>query len=344
MKYSLGILDSVFILPNCVVDKHIKLAGALQIKVLLWIFRHVGEEFEVKDIADSLSASCADVKDAMHYWFETGILDKFQVLHNINQSDDVCDDGVKGDNLKIAKMSKSESKADRPKLTYPVRYQKTNVKDISSRINESEEIKTLMQEAQQILGKTITNSDSAILLALHDRDGLPVDVILMLLQYVVSIGKKNMSYIDKVGRSWSEQEIDTLEKAENKIIQLNEENVLWSKFEKIIGIEHRSPTSVEKEAVLRWMSEWKYDDKMLKEAYDRCVNANGKYVVKYIDSIICRWHRQGILNISQALNENKKLDKQNKNKYSSKPSYNIEEYEKYSVFDEDGWEKRFIGG
>ena len=343
MRYSFGALNKVFVLPTCVVDQHMKLAGALQIKVLLWIFRHMGEEFEIADISNDLSASQADVKDAMQYWFETGVLDKLDKRERGNETlkTSINHAESKVDNLYRLKVDETKNN----KITKPsYRYEKPNVKDISKRMLESDEIKTLMQEAQQILGKTITNSDSGILLALHDRDGLPVDVILMLLQYVVSIGKKNMSYIDKVGRSWSEDGIDTLEKAESKIRQLDEENVIWSKFERIIGIDHRAPTAVEKEAVIRWMSKWKYDDKMIKEAYDRCVNANGKYVAKYIDSIISRWHKQGVLNINQALNERRKTEKTNKNNYSSKPSYNIEEYENYSVFDEDGWERHFIGG
>ena len=73
---------------------------------------------------------------------------------------------------------------------------------------------------------------------------------------------------------------------------------------------------------------------MIKEAYDRCVNMNGKYVLKYMDSIIKRWHSQGILKIEQAVMENQK---RNKKKYDSKltssASYNIEEYENYNILD-----------
>ena len=52
---------------------------------------------------------------------------------------------------------------------------------------------------------------------LHDTDGLPVGVIIMLMQYAVSVGKGNIKYIEKMAISWANEEIDTVEKAENKI-------------------------------------------------------------------------------------------------------------------------------
>ena len=42
MSYSinLGSWQSIFAVPSDVVDKHLKLAGGAQLKVLLWVLRH----------------------------------------------------------------------------------------------------------------------------------------------------------------------------------------------------------------------------------------------------------------------------------------------------------------
>jgi DnaD/phage-associated family protein len=226
------------------------------------------------------------------------------------------------------------TRADEKSGKEPLRYQRPDGAYIASRMQSSEEIYFLMQEAQVVLGRPISTGDSGILLMLYDNDGLPVDVIIMLLQYAVSVCKANMKYIEKTGIGWASEGINNLEKAEKKIQDLNRANISWKKFENIIGIYHRSPSAREEEAVSRWLDDWNYSEELVKEAYDRCVNANGKYVLKYMDSIVKRWHTQGIVTIEQALAENaSRHKKKNSLRGDNEASYNIEEYENYNIFD-----------
>ena len=71
---NLGAWNSIFAVPCSVVDEHIKLAGAAQLKVLLWFLRHAGENFCDEDMASALSMSPADARDSMQYWIATGII------------------------------------------------------------------------------------------------------------------------------------------------------------------------------------------------------------------------------------------------------------------------------
>ena len=202
-------------------------------------------------------------------------------------------------------------------------------------MQSSDDIKLLMQEAEAILSRPLSCNDQSTLLKLHDSDGLPIDVILMLLQYSVGAGKIGIKYIEKVGEVWGKENVDTIEKAEKKIILLNKTNLSWKRFENIIEISHRATTKKEEEAVYRWFEEWYFDDDLIREAYDRCVDANGKYILKYMDSIIKRWHDENITTLGQAMLElqNRKNAKRFNNQQTSSPSYNIDEYEKYNIFD-----------
>ena len=75
----------------------------------------------------------------------------------------------------------------------------------------------------------------------------------------------------------------------------------------------------------KWINSWKISTELIKEAYDRCVDNKGKYILNYIDSIIKRWHDEGIKTLQQANKEKRKNSlKRNENKFS--PSYNINEY------------------
>ena len=59
------------------------------------------------------------------------------------------------------------------------------------------------------MGRPLSPGLSSTLLAIHDDYGLPVDVTLMLLQFVKSKGKDNTSYIEAVARDWAEEGIST---------------------------------------------------------------------------------------------------------------------------------------
>ena len=40
---------SVFVLPTEIADKHLRMAGKAQLKVLLWLFRNSCREFDIGD-------------------------------------------------------------------------------------------------------------------------------------------------------------------------------------------------------------------------------------------------------------------------------------------------------
>jgi DnaD/phage-associated family protein len=198
-------------------------------------------------------------------------------------------------------------------------------------MEEDKDISFLMQEAQIILGRPISNGDSSILLTIHDSDGLPVDVIIMILQYAVNVGKASMKYIENMAINWGEKEINTIEKAENEIRVLDAHSKAWKVLMRIIGIADRSPSAKEDEAADRWINLWKIKYELIKEAYNRCVDAKGKYIIGYMDSIIKRWKRDGVSTLEQASAEGLQRYKASQ-QGGYKPSYNIDAYKKSSIF------------
>lgn len=327
---NLGEWNSIFAVPSSVVDKHIKLAGSAQLKILLWILRNAGKDFSIEDISSALSMHPVDVKDAMQYWIETNILsstDKVLLPGQANKPNEEKRPLVTDEPEIIPFQSK-----DKPRLLS--RPQKPDNAFVAKRIGECSEIAFLVQEAEIIIGRPLSNPDCATLLMLYDNDGLPIDVIIMILQYCFSIGKSNMRYIEKVAVNWAHEEIDTLEKAEKKIRNLTEHREAWSIVQRTIGIDKRSPTEKEQEAATRWVNEWGYSPEMIREAYERCIDAKGKYLLSYIDSIIKRWHRDNIKTLSQAKEEKSRVKVQKFGSESYKPSYDISEYERSSIFDE----------
>lgn len=335
MNYSmnLGAWNAVFAVPCSVVDRHIKLAGSVQIKVLLWALRHAGEAFEEADIAKALGIDRAEVGDAMLYWQQAGLIAEQEGEFSPAAAKAV--QAVPQTAVSAPEAPKQEQPEPQPEQKHRIlsRPQKADNAFVAKRMCESTEIACLMQEAEQILGRLISNGDSATLLMIHDDFGLPADVIIMLLQYVVSIGRANTRYIEKVAMNWADEEIFTHEKAEEKLRRLSENSAAWRTVEQAVGIVHRAPTSKEEEFAAKWVNEWRFTTPMIHEAYERNVDATGKFSPSYMHKILERWHKDGISTLQQAQQEKQERASARSSKPAAKTTYDIAEYERSGVFD-----------
>ena len=182
-----------FSVPVAVTDKHLKLAGAAQIKVLLWLLRHAAENPSMDELCKALNMKSADAADAMQYWVECGI---------------VLADG-KAPEIQAEPEYAAPAKASTPvEITAEIGFIRPTAEQILKRTKESAEIQFMFNEAQKKLGRTIGYDGQSTLLMIHDSYGLPVEVLLMLSEYCVSIGKNSIAYISKAAKTWSEKEID----------------------------------------------------------------------------------------------------------------------------------------
>ena len=344
---NLGAWNSVFAVPTELVDRHLKLAGSVQLKALLWLLRHGGENVGEDALSDALGVSKADVADAMLYWQECGL-----IVRNEDGGFDPAAPDARTSSVETAAPapvssppaavqtvqtaqapSPQETTAHKPTAVLPTRPQKPDNAFVAQRIAESPEIAMLMQESQVILGRLIKNGDSSTLLMMHDYLGLPTDVILMLLQYTVSIGKSNMRYIEKAAMNWADEEINTHEKAEEKIRRLSENSRAWGVIEQTLGIARRSPTKQETELASRWINEWRFSPDMIREAYERCVNQTGKLSLRYMNKILERWQREGILSLDQARREQEQKAAARQEQEENRISYDIDSFERSGAFD-----------
>ncbi len=345
MEYqlNLGAWNSVFVVPSILVDQHIKLAGAVQLKVILWVLRHAGESFSTDTIAQALSMHEADVKDCMQYWTETGIICLHEQMITpaaisepvlVQKETTVAVPSAETESSSPDAKTEKESNNRKRALSRP---EKPDMKYLTQRMNEDESIAFLMRSADEIFGRMTSNSDKETLLMIHEYDGLPVDVLIMLLQYALSVGKCNMRYIEKMAITWSDEDITTLQAAENKIKQLNLGRDAAKHIQRLFGLSDRSPSEKEKTLADLWINQWQLPDELIREAYEICINNNGKYVPQYIGTTLESWYSAGVTNVSQIKREEEPDKKTHKRKKKDgyQPSYNIEEYESTSVLDEE---------
>ncbi len=336
MSYSVNpsAFKSIFAVPTDIVDKHIRLANEHQLKVLLWILRNSPDNPDINSMCKDLKIAHDDALDYLQYWVLTGVLGS-------------------GENLPAPEKVKEPEPAKQEPASSPVTVQpvemihsKPSSSEIAQRLDESPEIGHLFNEAQQMLGKTIGYDGQCTLLLLHDHYGLPAEVLFMLIEYCVSIGKSNYAYIEAVGKDWGSREIDSMDKAAEQINSLKKANGIWKEFAKYAGISTPRPTAKQTTYLRRWSEEWKFSNDMIILAYDEMANHTGKLSFAYIDKVLSNWYKKGIKTTADIEKESEEFSKSKKPVPSGKSgssqnaSYDIDEFKNRSLHGELKYERK----
>lgn len=310
-----------FSVPVAVTDKHLKLAGAAQIKVLLWLLRHAAENPTMDELCKALNMKSADAADAMQYWIECGI---------------VLADG-KAPEVQNEPEYAAPAKTNAPvEITAEIGFVRPTAEQILKRTKESAEIQFMFNEAQKKLGRTIGYDGQSTLLMIHDSYGLPVEVLLMLIEYCVSIGKNSIAYISKAAKTWSEKEIDSIEKADEQIHTLRRCDGTWKKLCELTGISTPRPTASQSSYLSRWTNELKFDIDMIYLAYEEMANHTDKISFPYINKVLQNWYDSNLKSpadveeskTQRTAEKTKPTKKQPGNGYEA--SYDIDEFNRRS--------------
>ncbi|MBQ2093255.1 MAG: DnaD domain protein [Ruminococcus sp.] len=335
---NLGAWRSVFAVPSKVVDEGLKFSDGVKLKVLLYVLRNADKTLDNKDISACTGVNVTDIPEALDYWVSMGILQKDnQVYSPVNNSEkeisSLQEPVFQEPEVKETPIAEEiPAEPEKPHFTV-TKPQKPDYVFTVQQLAVDEELKIIVSEAQTALGKTLSTADISTLLMLKDTCGLPLDVILMLIQYAISLDKGNMRTIERLGVSWANDGVNSVEEADNKIRLATQRTKCYSIVSSSFGLKNAgSPSKKQLDYCNTWVSEWKFSPDMLREAYERCVDTKGEMKFNYIDGILKRWHSNGIRNkndLAQFENAKKK-----KEPVSAASSYDIEELEQINRLDD----------
>ncbi len=334
MSYSINpaVFKSIFAVPTDIVDKHIRLANGDQLKVLLWILRTSPDNPDIPAMCNALKINESDAADYLQYWVLTGVLSFDGTTQVVQQP--VAEEKPAAPALKTKKANE-----------IPVSvHSKPSSREIAERIDESPEIGNLFNEAQKMLGKTIGYDGQCTLLLLHDHYGLPTEVLFMMIDYCVSVGKTNYSYIETVGKDWGLREIDTLDKAAEQISILRNSNSVWKELAQHAGFSNPRPTVKQSEYIRRWSNEWKFSTEMIILAYEEMTERTGKLSYGYIEKILANWLNKGFKNPADI--EAEKAEQKDNKSFSKKSgkgteaSYDLDKFKHQSLHSELKYERK----
>lgn len=326
MSYKIegGIWASVFAVPTTVVDEHIRMCSPFALKVLLFMLRHPTVLMDTLWLSDQLHSSPRDIQDALSYWVGAGI------ISNDAAGVPMTHPATSAAQAASAAQASAPTVSQAPQSTAPAadlpampvmpgphvveknidgqrivttsarpRISRTDVTEIS---RSDPSLAQLLQEAQSVLGGPLSSVDSEILAALYTYYGMPVDVILMLLQYCVSIGKSNMHSIEKMAANWAEKNINSHERAEQELMRLTQAGENEAKIIRAFHLQGRGLSAKEKEFTERWFA-LGLDERVIAYACESTLDRTGKASFPYADKMIVSWKAKGIQEVKDAILE-----------------------------------------
>ena len=338
-RIDLGQWNSVFAVPSAVADKHLRLASEAQLKTLLYILRNSGKEISIEEITKACGISPDEVKNSVDFWTERGLLAGSDC--ELSPSKNAAEQAVTPDEPKPVETKPVEQK----RHTSVSRAVRPDSAFVGRLIREDKNLAGLMEEAQSVMRKPLSPGDTATLVMLYDTFGLPCEVIAMLMHYVAEQGHPNMRMVERVGIEWSDNGVYTVEAAEGELVRMAASREAWERASSLMGLRNAgNPTKAQRENADRWLNRWGFNDEMIIEAYERCVNSKGEYNMSYINAILKRWYEKKIFSLdslradetaSKSKNAGKKKTPPKGSVFSSEgASFDLTKYESQSIFDD----------
>ena len=276
-------LRSMFAVPAEVVDRHIKLASAAQLKVLLWLLRNGPDAAgDADEMGGVLGIPAQDAADALLYWENAGIL-----LRAGSAQAPAAQEAAQTAGQSAAPAAKAAPRA----VAKPI---KPTREEVALRGTESPEIAYLLNQAQLRFGRLLRQNEASTLVWLHDHEGVPVPVLLMLIEYAAGEHTLTAGFLERTAVKWVNEGVLDVASAERSIIEMRAQKDAWRIVCNAMGLERRRPSAKEQTAAVRWVQEWGFSADMLRKAYDACVDQIRRFDIDYINSILKDWHKHGI--------------------------------------------------
>ena len=205
------------------------------------------------------------------------------------------------------------------------------VNDVLRRSSEDGSFKAVLQEAERVLGRSLSSPDMKILFGIYDYLALPTEVIFVLLNYCTELYRQkygpgrlpSMRSIEKEAYSWANNEILTLEQAEEFIEESRSRRSRAEEIKAALGIRGRELTPTERKYVFSWL-DMGFSVDALSVAYDRTVTNTGSLKWNYMNKIVSSWHQQGIHTVQEIEEKDRRTPTPAKNTEPNAPASQAE--------------------
>lgn len=258
----------VTVVSNEFIDRYMARANGEYVKVYLYILRNGGEVDSVAAIADALNHTEADVRRALIYWEQEGVLEL-------------------GDNRQEA-VKETES---RPSLSTSGQRQPEPSRMDPCSLSGNEEFSQLLYIAQKYLNRTFTPTDCDVFAHFYGKLHMPAELLEYLVESCAQNGHTSIRYIEKVGLNWHERGFKTAEEAKTQSMGYKKDIFAVMRA---FGLSGRNPADSEIDLMDKWFGAFGFTREIVVEACSRTMAAIHKPSFQYADTILTEWSRAGV--------------------------------------------------
>lgn len=312
-----GVWGTMFGVPHVVADNFLKLASGKQIKVLLYILRCSGRAISDEEISRNTGVPVLEVTDCVLFWQQVNVLDE----HTRQSAPAV-------QNIPQPTETKIVPQQSEPKITQSNaarRKQEFKPSEITNILESSSDIAQLFKIVESFLG-TLNHTQQNSLIWMYNYLGLKKEVILTLVQYCITIEKTNSGYIEKIACKWAENDINSLDAAQEEVQRLTHCNdfigAIMKKFEM-----NRRPTTKQSEFISSWQKEG-FSIDLIGYAYEKTIEQINKLSFEYINKILMSWKESGFTTVRSVRDSEISYKK---NKKETQSTSGVSDVDKYKV-------------
>ncbi|MBQ8625048.1 MAG: DnaD domain protein [Agathobacter sp.] len=302
--------------PNIFIDNYMADANGEFVKVYLYLLRCMnsnGGSVSISAIADYFNNTEKDVMRALKYWEKVGVLslelDNNRLvglcLNDLNAGSDSNEAVLPATALAptvavapvpqaasaplvidaptTAASNKTNSKATVKKREY-------SLDEVKAFCN-NHEVSELLFIIETYLKHPLNSTEMNTVFFWYDTLHFSGELIEYLVEYCITNGHSSLRYMDKVALGWSENGIDTIDKAKEHV---SIRSKAYYSIMKAFGISGRNLADSEMTFVNKWTKEYNFDTELIQEACKRTISATQKPSFEYADSILTNWYNNNV--------------------------------------------------
>ncbi len=170
--------------------------------------------------------------------------------------------------------------------------------ELSEMLEKRSALRSMVDDAQQILGKMCNTYEVNLLLGMTDYLGLDEKYILLLLSHCRRIEMSSMRAIERYAIRLVDKGICTVPALEVWVEQAEALHTLEGQVRRLFGMNNRALTEKQKKMLETWQS-YGYDEEVIRRAYEAAADAIPEPTLNYLNSILERWHSEGLKTVQE---------------------------------------------
>ncbi len=325
--------EGATVIQNYFIDQYMPEANGEFVKVYLYLLRcaNTGRELSLSSIADVFEHTENDVRRALSYWENQGLLrielGKLGELLTVTFTEpwrSPAQEEVPADSAREPLAGEEDGKELSPE--------------------EQKELRQLFFVAEQYLQRPLTSQEQHDYVYYYSVLHLSFDLIEYLLEYCISKGTTSPHYMRSVALAWAEKGIRSVREAKKETTLYNKN---YYEILNAFGIKGRSPAPPEQEMMDRWLNEYGFSIDIVLEACRRTICQTHQPNFQYADKILGSWYKQGVGSMRdiEALDQKRAQDKSAQKKSQSRQRSSANRFNNFSQreYDYGELEKKLLG-